>query len=366
MTMATLSLCMIVRDEEEVLDRCLSSISDLVDEIIIVDTGSTDQTKEIAKKYTDKIYDFEWVDDFSAARNFSFSKATSDYIFWLDADDIVPQDSRKQILKLKEKLIPHNMECVMMEYEYSYDQEGNPTFTHRRERIVKRECNFKWVGLVHEILDVTGLVFVTNIVIKHLKTKPNTDRNIKIYEKAIEEGKKLTARDVLHYANECFDHKKHSEAIEWYQKFLKEDSDNVDERIYAYLKLVDCYIHFQQYDEALKYGLHTFQLDTPRAEVCCRLGYIYEFKKEIEKAITWYKIATVIDIPDQSVYVQQPCYTWLPHVQICACYMSLGNLEKAKKHNDIAAKYIPNSSYVTNNDKIIEEMKAKNNNSHHE
>ena len=73
--MITISLCMIVKNEEKVLARCLDSIADLMDEIIIVDTGSSDNTKEIAKKYTDKIYDFAWIDDFSAARNYSFSKS---------------------------------------------------------------------------------------------------------------------------------------------------------------------------------------------------------------------------------------------------------------------------------------------------
>ena len=66
---------MIVKNEEKILDRCLSTVVDLVDEVVIVDTGSTDATKEIAARYTDKIYDFRWIDDFSAARNFAFSKA---------------------------------------------------------------------------------------------------------------------------------------------------------------------------------------------------------------------------------------------------------------------------------------------------
>ena len=75
--MVTISLCMIVKDEEEILARCLDCVADLMDEIIIVDTGSTDKTKEIARRYTDKIYDFKWENDFSAARNFAFSKATA-------------------------------------------------------------------------------------------------------------------------------------------------------------------------------------------------------------------------------------------------------------------------------------------------
>lgn len=93
--MITISLCMIVKNEERLLARCLDSVADLMDEIIIVDTGSTDQTKEIAARYTDKIYDFEWVQDFSAARNFAFSKATKEYIYSADADEVLDEENRE-------------------------------------------------------------------------------------------------------------------------------------------------------------------------------------------------------------------------------------------------------------------------------
>ena len=79
MYVVTVSLCMIVKNEEDVLARCLDSVKDLVDEIIIVDTGSKDRTKEIAHTYTDNVFDFVWIDDFAAARNFAFSKAKCMY-----------------------------------------------------------------------------------------------------------------------------------------------------------------------------------------------------------------------------------------------------------------------------------------------
>ena len=94
--MATISLCMIVKNEEKVLARCLDSIQDLMDEIIIVDTGSFDRTKEIAAKYTDRIYDFVWDNDFAAARNFSFSKAGCDYIYTADADEVIDEENREK------------------------------------------------------------------------------------------------------------------------------------------------------------------------------------------------------------------------------------------------------------------------------
>ena len=96
--MVTISLCMIVKNEEKVLGRCLVSAKDIADEIIIVDTGSTDRTKEIARRYGAKIFDQKWQDDFSLARNFSFSKATMDYCMWLDADDVIREVEASKLI----------------------------------------------------------------------------------------------------------------------------------------------------------------------------------------------------------------------------------------------------------------------------
>ena len=96
--MVTISLCMIVKNEERVLGRCLESVQEIADEIIIVDTGSEDRTKEIAEKYHARVFEQEWQDDFSRARNYSFSHAEMDYCMWLDADDII---TKSEALKLK-------------------------------------------------------------------------------------------------------------------------------------------------------------------------------------------------------------------------------------------------------------------------
>lgn len=102
-------------NEEQVLARCLDSVADLMDEIIIVDTGSTDRTKEVAARYTDQIYDFTWIGDFSAARNFSFSKATMEYIYAPDADEVLDAENRARFLDLKNCLLPE-IEIVQMWY----------------------------------------------------------------------------------------------------------------------------------------------------------------------------------------------------------------------------------------------------------
>ena len=86
---------MITKNEEKFLEQCLSSVKNIVDEIVIVDTGSTDKTKEIAKKFNAKIYDFKWIEDFSAARNESLKYATKDWVLVLDADEVLSDNSFK-------------------------------------------------------------------------------------------------------------------------------------------------------------------------------------------------------------------------------------------------------------------------------
>ena len=98
--MSTLSLCMIVKNEEQFIEQCLQSVKGLVDEIVIVDTGSTDKTKEIASRFTRRIYDFVWCDDFSAARNVSLNHATGDWILVLDADERVAIQDHSMIKHL--------------------------------------------------------------------------------------------------------------------------------------------------------------------------------------------------------------------------------------------------------------------------
>jgi glycosyl transferase family 2/tetratricopeptide repeat protein len=94
---ATLSLCMIVRDAERSLSAALISAQPFMDEMVIVDTGSVDRTRQIAQQFGAKLFDFVWCDDFSAARNYSLDQATGDWIFWMDTDDTLPADSGQEL-----------------------------------------------------------------------------------------------------------------------------------------------------------------------------------------------------------------------------------------------------------------------------
>ena len=109
--MATFSLCMIVKNEEAVLERCLESLKGLFEEIVIVDAGSTDSTKAIAAKYTDKIYDFQWINDCAAARNYAFSLCSMDYNYSADADEVLDENNRRLFLDLKQNILEESQYC---------------------------------------------------------------------------------------------------------------------------------------------------------------------------------------------------------------------------------------------------------------
>lgn len=205
--MIHISLCMIVKNQEKVLSRCLDSVKNLVDEIVIVDTGSSDTTKEIAKRYTDKIFDFAWIDDFSAARNFAFSKAKNEYCMWLDADDVLQKEDSVRFLYMKETL-PEDVEMVMMPYETAFNEDGKAIFSYYRERIIKNDVGFQFIGRVHEAIPRKGKVFYSEIPVKHRKEKRGyTDRNLKIYEKMEKEGEYFDPRALYYYGRELLAHR---------------------------------------------------------------------------------------------------------------------------------------------------------------
>lgn len=354
--MINISLCMIVKNESEVICRCLDSVKGIVDEIIIVDTGSTDNTKAIVHRYTDKVFEFEWVDDFASARNFAFSHASMDYNLWLDADDVFLEPERQKLLQLKQTLDP-TVDAVSMHYHYAFDSEGIVTSSFRRNRLVKRLNGFQWHGAVHEYLAVGGHILNSDIVVTHHPIKHDSDRNLRIYERRLTAGETFTPRDLFYYANECMDHKKYEQATEYYLRFLDSKQGWVEDTIRACEQLADCYYHIGDIELERKYTLKSFEYDTPRAEFCCRLGYGFMQKNEWEKAIFWYKLATQLEKPKDSWgFFNEGCWTWLPHLQLCVCYDRLGEYKLAYEHNEIACKYRPNDEQVLHNKKYLESV----------
>jgi glycosyltransferase involved in cell wall biosynthesis/predicted Zn-dependent protease/predicted O-methyltransferase YrrM len=143
------SLCIIVRNEEANLAACLGPLVGLFDEIIVVDTGSTDRTKEIAAQLGAKVFDFPWCDSFAAARNACLDRATGDWIFWMDADDRLDQPNCRKLGALLASLRDENavyaMECVCLP-----DRPGGTATAVTHVRLFRRDPDLRWDYRVHE------------------------------------------------------------------------------------------------------------------------------------------------------------------------------------------------------------------------
>ncbi len=353
--MITISLCMIVKNEEEVIGRCLDSVRGLVDEINIVDTGSNDRTKEIVEEYTNRMFDFKWIDDFSAARNFSFQQATKDYVLWLDADDVFTVEDQEKFKILKQSLQP-SIDAVSMNYHLSSDHEGNVTSLLRRYRLVKKIKEFKWIGAVHEYLSVSGNLYDSDVAVTHSPLSHDAERNIMIYKKLIDSGKVLSPRDTFYYANELVDHSDFETAVLYYEEFLDSNLGWVEDNIRACFKLADCYHKLNDKNKELSSTLRTFAYDVPRPEACCRLGYYFMEQFKNTEAIHWYSQALLYENHQQLSIQNTSFSTWLPNLQLCVLYDRLKQYDKAYQHNELARKYKPNDDNIVNNKKYLDEI----------
>jgi hypothetical protein len=186
---------MIVKNEDQNIKSCLSKVVDFVDEIIIVDTGSTDNTKNIASEFTKKVYDFKWCNDFSKARNFAISKAANDWILVLDADEFVTNFFRDNVNKFIKNSLNKKKVGRVQRINIMEDPNGNKKYIERVNRLFNRNY-FNYEGIIHEqIRDLNGENYETEIVdiiVEHVgytkEVLHRTDkikRNISLLEVAV-------------------------------------------------------------------------------------------------------------------------------------------------------------------------------------
>jgi glycosyltransferase involved in cell wall biosynthesis len=344
--MAAISLCMIAKDEEEVLARCLSSICQAVDEIIVVDTGSCDGTKAAAREFTDQVYDFLWQEDFSAARNFSFSKGHMEYLMWLDADDVVPGRERERLLELKGRLDTERPDVVMLPYDVAFDEAGNPTLSFYRERIIRRCAAARWRGRVHEAIQPFGRITRENIRIEHHKIKsPDPGRNLRIFEAMRRAGEPFGPRELYYYGKELYYHKQYHDAARQFERFLSGGGGGMAERLDACRHKADCLCRLGDRKRALEALYSAFLVSWPTPELYCDLGAWHFAAKQYAAAASWYWRAVSFAGPwPEGGFIQTDFYGYVPYLGLCACMMRLGRFGEAAFFNEMAEQRKPGSS----------------------
>lgn len=291
--MISISVCMIVKNESHRLGRCLDSLKCIADEIIIVDTGSMDDTKDIALQYTDKIYDFKWVDDFAAARNFAFSKAGCDYIYSADADEVLDDTNQARFLTLKKLILPE-IDIVQMKYINMMDT--NTAYNSKiefRPKLYKRLRTFTWTDPIHETVLLDPIIYDSEIEICHMASGNHSKRDLDLLLKTFDSGKPFSKKLHSMYAKELFIAGSDNDFIKAKHVFeasINEALRSEDERKDASCVLAKCYRLEDNVDEFFKICLKDM-VTTPCAEICIELGEYFFNKGDYNEAAIWFQNA---------------------------------------------------------------------------
>jgi O-antigen biosynthesis protein len=287
----TLSLCMIVKNEEKHLVKCLKSIRDIVDEIIIVDTGSTDKTRDIATVFGAKVFDFPWTGDFAAARNHSLEKATGNWILVLDADEVISSLDFKKVREIihRKSALPVAYAIATRNYARSatiigwtqnkgeYPEEAGPGwFISTKVRLFTKRKNIFFSNPVHELVESSlqkaKIPIVSCKIVVHHYGKLDEQKDLQKGEDYYLLGKIKYENDptnmkyVLELARQAFGLNKCEEAADLWLKllslFLKADPGSPaykelldvtygDPLSEIYNQLAAVYLTLDRYEEAL-------------------------------------------------------------------------------------------------------------------
>jgi glycosyltransferase involved in cell wall biosynthesis len=195
----TLSLCMIVKDEEAMLGRCLEAVRGAVDEIVVVDTGSGDATVQIAESFGARVLHHAWDGDFAAARNASFEAATGDWIMYLDADEVLVADDVQRLRALTGRTWREAF--YLMETNHTGDLEDGTAITHDALRVFRNRPEYRFEGRIHEQIAHRLPTYLperlerTTVRVEHYGylgavrgAKDKVNRNLELLERQVAEG----------------------------------------------------------------------------------------------------------------------------------------------------------------------------------
>lgn len=358
-----LSMCLIVKNEINNIEGLMSDLLPVVEEINVVDTGSTDGTLQKLEEFAAKnpnlhIHHYTWDDHFADARNFSFSKATKPWVGWCDGDDrLNPQD----LAKFKNEFMDDaNVDCWLMDYHYSFLPNGEPSITLGRERFMRKVSSPRWHGAIHECIDLSSMRTRNYADLKfiHKKDKKaNIDhrRNIRILEKEYAKNSK-DARTSYYYGKELFD-SVDPRGIEILEKYLELPGKWFDDEINARFRLAKHYHSQSRFTEAVNMAEKIYHLDgtRARAEAYWIWGRVEQDLRNYGVAADWFLRCLKTPPPPPRVLGLE-YYTWNPRWRLAECYESMGEPFKALQYAKEAQKFIQNNVDL---DKLVERLQPK-------
>lgn len=270
----TLSLCMIVKDEEAQLSRCLSSVQGFVDERVIVDTGSTDKTCEIAQQFQAQVYEFDWCDDFAAARNYALQQVKTDWVLVLDADEVLVPEIQAELLEALQS--PHLLLLTFLREEVGAAQAPISAIS----RLFRNHPGLYFKRPYHELIDDS----VQGILIK----EPHWH---------IGELNRVAIQHVGYQSARIQQQDKQIRA----QRMLEKGIQQYPQDAYLYAKLGGLYVDLGDGEKAiatLNQGLGQAPEEAAvQYELAYHLGLAYQHMNEAQKSEMAYKSAIALPLP---------------------------------------------------------------------
>ncbi|MEA2525736.1 MAG: hypothetical protein QOF73_2963 [Thermomicrobiales bacterium] len=328
----TVAVALIVKNEELTLPRCLASIEGAVDEIVVVDTGSEDRTKAIAAAHGAHVFDFAWRDDFAAARQFAFDQATTDWVFWLDADDVV---LGAEHIKPETYAAPADVHAFYWRYVLGRNTDGEPTFIYWRERCVRNDGSHRWIGRVHEVLvpDAPGATIRSESVVVEHHPDParagHSQRNLRILDDEYRAtGGKLEPRMLFYLGRELADNGQPERAVEVLVQCVR-DSRWDDERYLAQIRIAELFRSTGEQERAIDAYLDALKIHPTWPDAYFGLAGLYYFRQDWPKVRHWADVGRSLPPPETLLFVNRRAHTydWLIYYTNALYY--LGDLEAA-------------------------------------
>lgn len=335
----SVSLCMIVKNEEDTLADCLRSVGDFPAEIIVVDTGSTDRTVAIAESFGAKIFHFKWIDDFAAARNAAIRHATAEWVFWMDADDRI---SPENLARLKQALASGTADVYSARIVSPNAQHRQSRSIAHHLRLFRNGLGLSFIYPLHEDLNLAAAsrpltVAYTNIEIEHVGYvlgddlfKQKTRRNLKIIRRCLAEDPQ-SVRWHHHLGMSLAILGDHPAAIRALEFVMRQGGRGISEVefYYTHLWLISLYSKTHRFDAAESLLKQAMQRFSKRQHLFIAAGMFYLDRDDPESACRW--LAQAQQLPAEPLDVQGQ--TWLPGTledYLGQAYLLVGDVAQAR------------------------------------
>lgn len=343
-----ISLCMIVKDEEDVLRDCLESVKNIVDEFIIVDTGSTDTTMDIIREYskTDVIQiPFE---NFVDTKNKALQHATGEYVLWIDADERLVS-GHQSLRKLAES---HRDFVIVGNLKY-------PTMIQNRTILWKNKHDVKFEGpYVHEYLAAKmEYVKIEDILIVPV-FKENKDwaGRLNFYKSMLHrylDERGPDTRALQHLGQTYGEMGDNDKAIECYKQYIDLPDNYPDERNWVYYQISTLLFRQNNFDLSIMYAIQGLKRDNKRSEFWYMLGLNHYTKKEFHEAMSYFEMCLQSTYEHVGHFKDIPTYNYMTYDYLAICYAELKNFNKAynildRYKTEFNSEFINNPRLVSN------------------